>query len=165
MVRNWRLPLLLPTVTLLLLAGCRQEPSRWDQIQEETSGSQAPAVAEESVEGGELNRFFPQVESPFDIVFKQEKAGFAQASLQRDGQELAVLSISDTTNNPEAKDKFASSEEALDEYPMAAAGSKGTSILVADRYQIQVRSVDPSFGEAERLEWLKKFDLKSLSNL
>jgi hypothetical protein len=48
---------------------------------------------------------------------------------------------------------------------MAASGSKGTSILVSDRYQVQIRSMDPSFGEAERLEWLPKFDLYSLSNL
>jgi hypothetical protein len=149
----------------LLLAGCQKEPTRWDEIQEETQGSRAPAVSEASVEGGELNRFFPKVQSPFDIVFKQEKQGFAQASLQKDGQEVAVLSISDTTNNPSAKEKFASSDKKVDGHPMAAAGSKGTSLLVADRYQVQVRSMDPSFGEAERMEWLEHFDLKSLSNL
>jgi hypothetical protein len=48
---------------------------------------------------------------------------------------------------------------------MAAAGSKGTVILVNNRYQVQVRSMDPSFGEAERMEWLPRFDLYSLSNL
>lgn len=165
MIRDWKSTVSLPLLTLLLLASCRREPSRWDQVQEATRGAQAPAVAEESVEGGDLNRFFPKVESPFDIVFKQEKDGFAQASLQKDGQELAVLSISDTANNPEAKEKFATSDQRLDGHPMAAAGSKGTAVLVADRYQVQVRSMDPSFGDAERIAWLQKFDLKSLSNL
>jgi hypothetical protein len=148
-----------------LLAGCQQEPTRWDEVQEATQGRQAPAVSEESVEGGDLNRFFPKVESPFDIVFKQEKQGFAQASLQKDGQELAVFSISDTTNNPSAKEKYAESDQMLDGHPMAAAGSKGTSLLVNDRYQVQARSMDPSFGEPERIEWLQKFDLRSMSNL
>jgi hypothetical protein len=149
----------------LFLVGCGSEPTRWDEVQEQTQGRQAPAVSVDSVEGGDLNRFFPTVESPFDIVFKQEKQGFAQASLQKDGQELAVLSISDTTNTPEARDKYASSDQNLDGNPLAAAGSKGTAILVSDRYQVQVRSMDPSFGEEERLEWLRKFDLKSLRNL
>lgn len=165
MIRDWKLTVFLPLLALLSLASCRREPSRWDQVQDATRGAQAPAVVEEAVEGSDLNRFFPKVESPFDIVFKQEKDGFAQASLQKDGQELAVLSISDTANNPQAKEKFAASEQQLDGHPMAAAGSKGTAVLIADRYQVQVRSMDPSFDEAERVAWLQKFDLKSLSNL
>jgi len=165
MSRDWKVRAFAVALLPLLFAGCGAEPTRWDEVQEQTQGRQAPAVSEDSVEGGDLNRFFPKVESPFDIVFKQEKQGFAQASLQKDGQELAVLSISDTTNNAEAKDKFATSEKDLDGHPLAAAGSKGTAILVADRYQVQVRSMDPSFGEEERLEWLRKFDLKSLANL
>jgi hypothetical protein len=165
MYRDRKCQLIFTTLAISLLVGCGSEPTRWDEVQEQTEGRQAPAVSDDSVEGGDLNRFFPTVESPFDIVFKQEKQGFAQASLQKDGQELAVLSISDTTNNPDAKDKFAGSEQELDGHPLTAAGSKGTAILVADRYQIQVRSMDPSFGEEERLEWLQKFDLKSLANL
>ena len=165
MFRGWKVRVFVAALLPLLPVGCGSEPTRWDEVQEQTEGRQAPAVSDDSVEGGDLNRFFPTVESPFDIVFKQEKQGFAQASLQKDGQELAVLSISDTTNNPEAKDKFAGSDQDLDGHPLTAAGSKGTAILVADRYQVQVRSMDPSFGEEERLEWLQKFDLKSLANL
>lgn len=156
---------LVVSLLLLPLCGCQDEPTRWDEVQQETEGRNAPAVSEDSVEGGDLNRFFPAVESPFDIVFKQEKQGLAQASLQKDGTEMVVLTISDTTSNPGAKDKYKDSGQMLDGHPMAAAGSKGTAILVADRYQVQARSSDPSFGEAERIEWLQKFDLKSLSNL
>jgi hypothetical protein len=105
---------------LLLLAGCKEEATRWDQAQEQTQGRQAPAAAKELVEGGDLNRFFPQIKSPFDIVFKHEKQGMAQASLQKNGQELAVLSIADTTNNLSAKEKYANSPEMLDGHPMAA---------------------------------------------
>lgn len=165
MCRDWRYGALIAPLVFLLLPGCQKEPTRWDEVQEQTQGTNAPAVSEDSVEGGDLNRFFPEVESPFDIVFKQEKQGFAQASLQEDGTEMLVLSISDTTNTPDAKEKYQSSDQKLDGHPMAAAGSKGTAILVADRYQVQARSMDPSFGEAERIQWLQKFDLKSLSNL
>jgi hypothetical protein len=167
MYRHWQFRVLVVPLIFLLLAGCKEqeEPTRWDQVQEKTHGRQEPAVSTSSVAGGDLNRFFPHVTSPFDLVFKQEKDGLAQASLQKDGQELAVLSIADTTNNPSAKEKYASSTQRLDGHPMAAAGSKGTAILVADRYQIQARSIDPSFGEAERIEWLQKFDLKRLSTL
>jgi len=167
MDRYWKFRILFVMLIVLLLVGCKEqdEPTRWDQAREKTQGKQAPAVSKQSVAGGDLNRFFPHVTSPFDIVFKQEKDGLAQASLQKHGQEVAVLSIADTTNNPSAKEKYASSAQSLDGHPMAAAGSKGTSILVADRYQVQARSVDASFGETERIEWLKKFDLKRLSNL
>ena len=165
MCRVRKYGVLVAPLMFLLLAGCQDEPTRWDEVQQETEGRNAPAVSEDSVEGGDLNRFFPKVESPFDIVFKQEKQGLAQASLQKDGTEMLVLTISDTTNNPEAKEKYQASDQTLDGHPMASAGSKGTAILVADRYQVQARSMDPSFGEDERKEWLRKFDLKSLSNL
>jgi hypothetical protein len=165
MVQVWLHRLLLVLFATLTLTGCREQPTRWDTAEQETRGRQAPATVEQSVSGGELNRFFPAVEAPWDIVFKQEKQGFAQASLQREGQELSVLSISDTTNNPDAREKFTGSNQQFNGYPRAAVGSKGTAILVGDRYQVQVRSMDPLFGEPERLEWLGKFDLRSLSNL
>jgi hypothetical protein len=165
MDRHWKFRVLFVPLICLLLAGCQgqEESTRWDQAQEQTPGRPAPAVSTQAVAGGELNRFFPPVTSPFDLVFKQEKTGFAQASLQKDGQELALLSIADTTNNPSAKEKYAGSTQRLAGYPLAAVGSTGTAILVADRYQIQARSIDPAFGEAERIAWLQKFDLKSLA--
>src|SRR5688572_4135788 len=125
MYRLRKFCVLVVPLILLLLAACKEESTRWDQAQEQTQGKQAPTVSKKSVAGGDLNRFFPQVKSPFDIVFKQEKQGLAQASLQNNGQELAVLSISDTTNNPSAKEKYASSTQMLGNHPMAAAGSKG----------------------------------------
>jgi len=159
--RWWMLAIV---ITAVAAAGCAEEPTRWDNVQEETRRN-ADAVATDAVKGGALNRFFPKVESPWDIVFNQEKTGFAQASLQEKGTEMATLSISDTRNNPEATDKFKESTETIESFPMAAAGGKGTAVLVADRYQVQIRSVDPSLGEEERKQWLAKFDLKSLANL
>src|SRR5262245_1890874 len=93
----------------VLLGGCYQaKPDRWAEAQKATTAN-PHAVAANSVAGNEFNRFFPQVEKPWDIVFKQEKTGFAQASLQKDGREVAVLSVSDTANNPEAAEKFKTS--------------------------------------------------------
>jgi hypothetical protein len=48
-------------------------------------------------------------------------------------------------------------------YPAAAIGSQGTGILVAERFQVQVRSTDASFTESDRETWLGRFDLNRLS--
>lgn len=153
-------------LVLVIVAGCGCEkgPDRWEAAQRETSQNPV-AVSEDSVAGGEFNRFFPKVEKPWDIVYKQEKTGFAQASLQQDGREVAVLSVSDTTNNPEARAKFKNSEEKLDDMPLASVGEQSTAVLVNDRYQVQIRSMDPVFGPEERLEWLKKFNLQAIGRI
>lgn len=148
---------------VLVLGGCQQEPSRWDQTQQESKGQKA--VSKESVAGSSFNKFFPKVESPFDLVYKQEKTGFAEASLKHEGKEVAVLSISDTRNNPDAAEKYQESTEKLGDYPLAASGSQGTGVLVAGRFQALIRSMDPAFGETERKAWLEKFDLAGLSQL
>lgn len=157
--RRWGL------VALLLLAalGCRQETSRWDAAQQASQGQ--PAVSKESEAGSAFNKFFPKVADPFDLVYKQEKTGYAEASLKHDGKEVAVLSISDTVNNPSAADKYKEATEKLGDYPLAAIGSQGSGVLVADRFQVQVRSMDEAFGDEERKAWLQQFDLAGLSQL
>jgi hypothetical protein len=147
-----------------LLAGCAQrEPTRWDQAERESQASRQ-AVAKESVAGSSFNRFFPRVSSPFDIIYKQEKKGFAAASLKQSGKEVALLSISDTLNNPSAADKYRGGAT-LAGHPTAAIGSQGTGLLVADRFQVQVRSASPAFSAADRETWLQKFDLDGLARL
>jgi len=149
--------------SLLLLAGCaRRVPTRWDQA-EQASRANPAAVSKESVSGGSLNRYFPKPDAPFDLVFKQEKTGFAQASLQKGGRPVASLSISDTTNNPSAAAKYRNSGRSVGGYPSASIGSQGTGVLVGDRFQVQVRSTDPSFTESDRETWIGRFDLNRLS--
>jgi hypothetical protein len=160
---------------LSLMAGCcccgsgtwtPTQPDSYADVQEATQGGDAVSTA--SVEGSALNRFFPPQEGDYDIVFKQEKTGFAQISLQKkaDGTELATMSISDTINEPSAKDKFQGSTDYIqDQVPVARQGDQGTAVLVADRYQIAIRSIDPSFTEADRRAWFSKFDLAGLSQL
>jgi hypothetical protein len=161
-----RIPwLLILVLGAALLSGCQPaKPDRWADAQKEST--QKPhAVAKESVGGSAFNRFFPQVESPWDIVFKQEKTGFAQASLQKDGKEVAVLSVSDTANNPEAAEKFKAASKIIGGMPAVPVGEQGTAVLVNGRFQVQVRSMDPAIGPQEREDWLTKFDLQAIGRI
>ncbi|MBZ8179907.1 MAG: hypothetical protein SAL07_01815 [Oscillatoria sp. PMC 1051.18] len=157
-------PLLL--AALLLFTACASEPpSRFDRAQQESTQRGASSVSQESVAGGQFNKFFPKAAGGYDLVYTQEKKGFAEAKLKRDGQEVAVLSISDTVNNPSATNKFENSNQTIAGYPAASQGSTGTAILVSNRYQVKVQSRDPAFSASDRLDWLTKFDLSSLARL
>jgi len=150
-----------------LLTGCSctvDPPSRFDPAVGDTAPPVgAPAVAKEAVSGGSLNKFFPKAEGEFSSVFTQEKQGFAMAKLSKDGKEVASLAIMDTLSNPAAKTKFEKSDQKYGDYPLASSGSKGTAVLVADRFQVQIRSLDDSFIEFQREDWLGKFDLEGLA--
>jgi hypothetical protein len=148
----------------LLLAGCHKEPSRWEAAQKATEGKRT-SVAEQAVDGSVFNRFFPKPGEGFDIVFKQEKSGFAQASLQQDGRELAVFSIFDTVSNPDSRSKYDATTDNIAGYPVVTDEARSLSALIKDRFQVQVRSTDPGFGESDRMEWLQKFDLTGISEI
>lgn len=155
-------------VSLLLaalqLAGCEKAPSRWEAAQKQTQGQQT-SVAKDATSGGTFNQFFPKQGDGYDIVFKQEKSGFAQASLQQGGKELALFSIFDTNSNPEARTKYDGVTELVAGQPVVTEEAKSLSALVAKRYQVQVRSVDPGFGESDRKAWLEKFDLTGIAEI
>jgi hypothetical protein len=157
-------PIVLLLLLLTALGGCHREPSRWDQVQQETRRNQ-PAVSREAVAGGEFNKFFPKADGGFDTVYTQEKSGFAQAMLTQEGKEVATLSVFDTVSNPEAAQDYKSATSQLQGYPMIDIGDRGTGVLVGDRFQVQVRSKDGNFGKAEREGWLAKFDLANLERL
>ncbi|MFP4132848.1 MAG: hypothetical protein ACLFQP_07130 [Halothece sp.] len=155
--------LILVITIFLLTPACSQnnEPtSRFESAQNQTT-----AVAEDAVKGGELNRYFPKSEDSYQIVYTQEKRGFAQAKLKDDGEELALLSISDIANNPSASNKFKDSSETIKGYPVVNQGSKASAILVRDRYQVKILSRSDNFDEDSRKEWLAKFDLDTLAQL
>jgi len=115
--------------------------------------------------GGEFNKFFPADSGEFEVVYTQERTGFAQARLNHNDTEVATLSISDTANNPSAVDKFNNSANMIAGYPATSSGSKGTAVLVADRFQVQIRSKGADFTADEREDWLTKFDLSGLAKL
>lgn len=159
-------------VTALILTSCllftscnQQAPSRFDGAQQESTSKGATAVVNDSQSGSAFNRFFPDSADGYKRVYAQEKKGFAEAKLDKDGKEIAILSISDTLNNPNAVGKFESSNSQINGYPAVTQGSSATAVLVNNRYQVKIRSKDTSFDQSDRENWLKKFDLRGLSKL
>lgn len=147
---------------LVFHVGCRQQESRWDAAQQ-TTVNNSDSTSDAALPGSAFNKFFPEQGDGYDIVFKQEKDGFAQASLVRENTAIAMLSISDTRNNPTARDKYADVADKAAGYPVVVRENT-TSILVADRFQVQVQSTDGTVTAEDRIAWLGKFDLGGLSN-
>jgi len=166
---TWRktLAAFLLSLILLVSAGCSQpDTSPYAQAQQEsTQRGAAPAVSADAEKGGEFNQFFPSSGQGYTVVFAQEKKGFAEAKLKRDGQDVAMLAISDTISTPAAAEKYKASTESLAGYPVMDIGSTQTGILVGDRYQVKVLSRDSSFTPQDRRDWIQKFDLAGLSRL
>ena len=164
---NWRRILVMFLAgTLFLVTACTSAPpSRFDQAQQESTSRGASAVVKESEAGGSFNRYFPKASSGYKVTFSQEKKGFAEAKLKKDGKDVAVMAISDTLNNPTAKKKFQNSADQIQNYPTVSQGKTGTAVLVNDRFQVKVLSRDSSFTESDRLNWLEKFDLSGLARL
>jgi hypothetical protein len=153
------------SIALLITSCAQQAPSRFDQAQQESTAKNSSAVVKESEAGSSFNRFFPNPNNGYERVYTQEKKGFAEAKLTKDGKEVAVMAISDTLNNPTALAKFQSSTTKIAGYPAVNQGNTGTAVLVADRFQVKVLSRDPAFTESDRQTWLSKFDLRGLSQL
>lgn len=166
--QRWRraiAPLLL--ILFVIIGGCAANPpSRFDQAQQESTGSKAtPAVAKDATQGASFNKFFPQPGNGFTRVYTQEKKGFAEAKLNKGDKTVALLSINDTSSNPEAAAKFKQSTKKISGYPSVTQGSTATAVLVADRYQVKAMSKDASFTESDRETWLGKFDLAGLAKV
>ncbi|WP_413161513.1 hypothetical protein ACL6C3_23225 [Capilliphycus salinus ALCB114379] len=146
----------------LLVSGCGSTTtSAPPTVGQPTSGGQT--VAAEPVSGGQFNKFFPKTEGDYQLNFRQEKTGFAQAKLSQGGQEVALLSINDTANNPAAASKFENSTKQVAGYPAMTVGNNSTAILVADRYQVKVSS--QSLSESDREKWLTQFNLTGLARV
>jgi hypothetical protein len=148
---------------ILALGGCKDEPksTRWADAAAVMSAPAPIASIGPVAEGSNFNAAFP----PDGVdghkrVFTQEKDGFAEAKLQKDGKDVATLSISDTNANADAKGKFAEAKEKLGEWPMLTVGKNQTTVLVKDRYQVKVSS--PTLDHDARKKLLEKFDLKRL---
>lgn len=149
---------------LLLVTSCAsQPPSRFEQAQQQSSQQKSgQAVVKDATQGANFNKFFPKGSAGYERIFTQEKKGFAQAKLKKDGQDVATLSVSDIKSTPATAKKYENSTKTIAGYPAATIGNLQTSILVSDRYQVTVRSTSPSF---DREAWIKKFDLQGLSRL
>lgn len=117
----------------------------------------------EAISGSTLNKVFPTADGEYKVTFTQEKDGFAQANLTKGSAKVAALTVSDTDANPTARDKFKNATHKIAGLPAAAVGSQGTAVLAGDRYQVQVRSLTPSFTESDREAWIGKFKLDALA--
>ncbi len=152
---------------LLLITACApQAPSRYSQVQKETTGRKAPAaVAKTAEQGSTFNQFFPGGTGNYDVVPTQEKKGFAEYKLNKEGKTVAMLTINDTSSLPTAAAKYQASTEKVAGYPAVDQGTTATGLLVNGRYQVKVLSRDPEFTKDDRVAWLQKFDLRGLAKL
>ncbi|MBW4519694.1 MAG: hypothetical protein KME16_08340 [Scytolyngbya sp. HA4215-MV1] len=152
---------------LLLISSCAlKPPSPYAQAQQESTqrGAQ-PAIVKNAEQGSSFNRFFPKPGNGYERVFTQEKKGFAEAKLKKEGKDLAMLAISDTISLPSASQKFQTSSQKISGYPAVEVGNTQTAVLVANRYQVKVLSRNPAFTQNDRQAWIQKFDLNGLSRL
>jgi hypothetical protein len=136
-------------------------PSRYDQVQKETTGQSA--VSKEAVNGSQLNRYFPKSANGFSVVPSQEKKGFAEHKVNKGGKNVAMLSISDTISTPGSASKYQQSSYSIAGFPAVDQGQNGTGVLVGDRFQVKAQSRDPSFTKQDRIAWIEKFNLNGLS--
>ena len=156
-------PILISLLLLTSACGGARQPSRFDQAQEQ-SKTERPSEAKQ-VSGGSLNKYFPSSSGDYKLTYAQEKKGFAQASLKKDGKEVAVMSINDISASPSAAKKFENSSQKIGGYPAVKQGTKTTAVLVDNRFQVKAQSKDSSFTDSDREEWLKKFNLSGLASL
>ncbi|MEZ5324491.1 MAG: hypothetical protein R3F19_05465 [Verrucomicrobiales bacterium] len=140
------------------LVSCDRGPDK------STSATSPAPAAVVKVEGGALNKFFPKDEGEYDVVFTSEKVGYAEAKLEKDGDELGTLAVSDQAGNADVLSNYNSATKKIGGFPSITRGSKGTAVL-AGRFQVQVRSTSDALSAADREAWLQKFDLAGLSSL
>ena len=151
-------------VAMFLACASAPQPTQWAEAQKQTEGK--VAVAKEALDGKAFNKFFPKAASPWDLVPKQDKKGTAIYSLTKDGKEMAILSVNDTVSVPDAAEKFKKADaDKLAGFPHLKTGSHETGVLVADRFQVKVKSMDDAFTLANCDEWIQKFDLEGISKL
>lgn len=148
-------------------SGCtKDEPksTRWDDaaasaVTVQISPSSAPTAP--AVQAGILVKYFPKDgEGGYKRVHSADKEGYAEAKLQKDGKEIAILSIADADKLAYAKAKFESATEKLDGYPVVKIGNNQTSVLVKGRFLVKVSS--QTLDDDARKAMLSKFDLKGL---
>ncbi|MBD2113575.1 MULTISPECIES: hypothetical protein [Cyanophyceae] len=151
---------------VLLVSACTSASSKYDQVQDDTTGFGSPAAVDKKAEkGGTFNAFFPDNQSGYNVTPYQEKKGFAEYKLEQDGKTVAMLTISDTTSVPGSAEKYSAATQSIGGFPTVEQGSTATGVLVNDRYQVKVLSRDPSFTKEDRAAWLEKFDLQGLAQL
>ncbi len=163
-MRRSLLSLLIPLA--LVHVACTKEPpapTRWDT--DAAPGTIATAaVSPEAKPGSVFNAFFPPDGTEgTKRIFTQEKAGFAEAKVQKDGRDIAVLSISDTLSDEQARKKFSAATDKIGAFPLITVGKNQSALLVKDRYQVKVSS--QTLDDAARKAWLSQFNVNGIAGL
>ncbi|HHO54185.1 MAG TPA: hypothetical protein ENK18_25775 [Deltaproteobacteria bacterium] len=147
-----------------LACGSTPEPTRWDDAAGEIDEGKVDKPIGSIVAGSAFNALLPADGfKDHARVFTQEREGYAEADYKLDGETVVTVSISDTRNNPSARNKFSDAKEELGGYPLVERGSNSSMVLVNDRFQ--VRASSRSLGASERKEWLGAASLDQLAGL
>ena len=108
-----------------------------------------------------LKDYFPlDAAGGFKRVIRANRVGYAEASLEKDGKEVAVLSISDAERLAYVKARFENATDKVDGFPLLTSGKDLSTILVRDRFEIKVLS--KTLDASARKAILASFDLKGL---
>ena len=151
----------LAALTLLATACSKDQPksTRWEDAA--AALASAPASSAPKLATGTLNKYFPKDgEGGYARVFTADKEGYAEAKLQKDGKDVATLSISDANQNPDAKSKFANATEKVSGFPAMKVGNNQTTVLVKDRFQVKCSS--QTLDHEARKAIIANFDLQGL---
>lgn len=173
----------LPLALFASACSSNESNSRWANAQRESTQGATPAAnaaqhqqtqtaqnrsprSNKPLAGGEFNKFFPEAnEGGYTRVASQEKEGFAEYKLKKDGKDVAMLAVTDTVANPEAAAKFQGSTRQINGYPAIEQGNTATAVLVDNRFQVKVLSRSPSFTKEDREMWLQKFNFAGIAGL
>lgn len=128
-------------------------------------GTVADLPKAEVVNGTAFNRLFPPPGPGEKLIFTQEKRGFSEAKLKQGDLTTALLAISDTVTAPEAREKFVSSRERLQGWPLAEQGGQASALLVANRFQVKVIGQGIGLDVQQRHDLLGAFRLQELAAL
>lgn len=154
-------------LSMLVLSGCeeKKKSTRWDDAG--AAAASAAEVASAAVDAGPvsapgtLNKWFPaDGANGYKRVFAADKPGYAEAKLQKDGKDVATISINDGVKTF-AKAKFDESTEKLEGFPLIKLGDTQSGVLVKDRYQVKVTST--TLDHEARKGILASFDLKGMN--
>jgi hypothetical protein len=153
-------------VALALGPGCGKEPDRWADAGAKATQNQkdGTATTHKVTKTGTFNKFFPKDGADgLKLVPTADKEGYAEYKAEKDGKDVARLSIDDADEKEKAKYKDA--KETVAGHPYHQLGANKSSILVADKYQVTITSAGGGLDAAARKALFEKFDLSGLSKL
>lgn len=131
-----------------------------------TASAAAAEATAKMVDGAKLAPLLPAfsaVTGATERVERPAKAGFAEAVYKKGKDDLATITITDTTGVAGVADDYKDSKETAAGFPLKTSGYTKSAILVASRFQVQIQS--PRLKAPERKGILEKMDLKALAAL